>query len=137
MAKNILESVVWNWLVRTPSTRRAVAELHENAHRMRGALLSGSVDGVADELATYMRLKRTIDAGCCPPSSDALLTRWKSKLSAACFAGAGGGGFMLLIAKDAQRAEALRQDIQRHPQHPRARAFPFEVDPIGLRCAVL
>ena len=44
---------------------------------------------------------------------------------------------MLLIAKDAQRAEALRQDIQRHPQHPRARAFPFEVDPIGLRCAVL
>ncbi len=137
MAKNILESVVWNWLVRTPSTRRAVDALHQNAARMCTALRGASVDDVAEELAFYMRQKRVLDKGCCPPSFDALTSRWKSKLSAACFAGAGGGGFMLLVAKDASRAEALRQDIARHPQHPRARAFPFEVDPVGLRCAVL
>lgn len=137
MAKNILESVVWNWLVRTPSTRRAVEALGENAQRMRLALQGSSVDAVAEELAFYMRQKRILDAGCCPPAFDALAARWKSKLSAACFAGAGGGGFMLLIAKDERRAEAMRQDIAKHPQHPRARAFPFEVDPVGLRCAVL
>ncbi|MSR41817.1 MAG: hypothetical protein EXS10_07965 [Phycisphaerales bacterium] len=137
MAKNILETVVWNWLIRKPSARRAVEELQHNARRMRSALRAGSVDDVVEELALYMRLKRTLDEGCCPPMFDALSARWKSKLAAASFAGAGGGGFMLLIAKDAKCADALRADIARTPQHPRARAFPFEVDPVGIRCAVL
>jgi hypothetical protein len=34
-------------------------------------------------------------------------------------------------------AESLRARIERDPPHPRARAFDLEVDPVGLRCAVL
>jgi gamma-glutamyltranspeptidase/glutathione hydrolase len=49
----------------------------------------------------------------------------------------GGGGFMLLVARSAMAAESLRARIERDPPHPRARAFDLEVDPVGLRCAVL
>jgi galactokinase/mevalonate kinase-like predicted kinase len=137
MAKNILENVVWNWLVHEPSARAAVDGLHANAQRMRSALVDGDVDGFAREIGEYMRLKRLIDPGCCPAVFDALAQRWSRELASWSFAGAGGGGFMLLVARDASRAEAIRASIERDRPHPRARAFDFEVDPAGLRCAVL
>ncbi len=137
MAKNILENVVWNWLVREPSAVKAVERLRANAERMRGALARGDLDATVGELTEYMRRKRQIDPGSCPQSFDDLAERWRKELAAWCFAGAGGGGFMLLVAKDAAAAEALRAKIERDPPNPRARAFDFEVDPVGLRCAVL
>lgn len=137
MAKNILENVVWNWLVREPSAVKAVEKLRANAERMRVALAKGDLDATLAELTEYMKRKRQIDPGSCPQSFDDLAARWKDELAAWCFAGAGGGGFMLLVAKDAAAAEALRDKIERDPPHPRARAFDFEVDPVGLRCCVL
>jgi galactokinase/mevalonate kinase-like predicted kinase len=137
MAKNILENVVWNHLTREPSAVEAVHGLRGNAQRMRDALVAGDGDAFAREVDRYMRLKRQIDPGSSPPMFDALARRWKRELSSWCFAGAGGGGFMLLVARDARAAARLAASIDRDPPHPRARAFPFEVDPVGLRCAVL
>ena len=137
MAKNILENVVWNWLVREPSAVKAVERLRANAERMRTALAAGDLDATVAELTEYMTRKRQIDPGSCPPAFDDLATRWKEDLAAWCFAGAGGGGFMLLVARSAMAAESLRARIERDPPHPRARAFDLEVDPVGLRCAVL
>jgi galactokinase/mevalonate kinase-like predicted kinase len=137
MAKNILENVVWNWLVREPSAVKAIDRLRANAERMRGALASGDLDATVAQVGEYMKRKRQIDPGCCPASTDQLAELWKRDLAAWCFAGAGGGGFMLLVAKNARSAEALRARIERDPPHPRARAFDFAVDPVGLRCAVL
>jgi len=137
MAKNILENVVWNWLVREPSAVRAVERLRSNAERMRGALVAGDLDAFLAELAEYTRRKRQIDPGSCPKAFDDLAALWERDLAAWCFAGAGGGGFMLLVARNERSARALRARIEREPPHPRARAFDFEVDPVGLRCAVL
>ena len=137
MAKNILENVVWNWLSLEPTAVDAIHRLKDNAQSMRSALISGDVEAFAREIAQYMRLKRQIDPGCCPPMFDALAARFKRELAAWSFAGAGGGGFMLLVAKDARRAQALRHSIERDPPHPRARGFDFEMDSVGVRCAIL
>lgn len=137
MAKNILENVVWNHLTQKPAALDAVAGLTKNAADMCEALRRGDSDRFTVELDRYMRLKRQIDPGSAPHMFDELAKRWRQDLAAWCFAGAGGGGFMLLVAKDARSAERLRADITRAPQHPRARAFALEVDQVGLRCAVL
>jgi len=137
MAKNILETVVWNWLVREPSAVRAVERLRSNAERMRGALVAGDLDGFLVELAEYTRRKRQIDPGSCPKAFDDLAALWERDLAAWGFAGAGGGGFMLLVGRNERSARSLRARIEREPPHPRARAFDLEVDPVGLRCAVL
>ncbi len=137
MAKNILENVVWSWLVREPKACRAVERLKKNAERMRDALTRGDFDATQAELSEYMKRKRELDPGSCPKAFDDLTVRWKRELATSCFAGAGGGGFMLLVAKDAMAAESLRSKIERDPPHPRARAFDFEIDTVGLRCAVL
>lgn len=137
MAKGILENVVWNWLSGTATARDAVRRLHANAHAMRGALEEGDVDAVVRELSEYRELKRRMDPGSCTPAFEALAARWRTHLAGWCFAGAGGGGFVLLVAHDARHAARLRADLVRRPPHPRARAFDLEVDAGGLRCAVL
>lgn len=137
MAKGILENVVWNWLSGTATARDTVRRLHANAHAMRGALEVGDVDAVVRELSEYRELKRRMDPGSCTQAFEALAARWRPHLAGWCFAGAGGGGFVLLVAHDARHAARLRADLVRRPPHPRARAFDLEVDAGGLRCALL
>ncbi len=137
LARNILENVVWNWLTRGPEAIEAVRQLHGNAAAMSGALERGEVAAVIDQLNRFRQLKRQLDPGSCTPGFEALAVRWRQHLSGWCFAGAGGGGFMLLVARDADHAEAIRASIERDRPHPRARAFELEVDASGLRCAVL
>ncbi len=137
MAKNILEQVVWNWLRNERAATEAIEHLKRNALRMREALHSGDMDAVVAELTEYRRRKSQIDPGSCPPWLEDIGQRFKRELSAWCFAGAGGGGFTLLIAKSPRHAAALRESIMRERPHPRARVFDFEVDAVGLRCAVL
>ena len=137
MARNILENVVWNHLTQEPAAVDAVRRLHANAANMRESLLAGDCRGFIAELEEYRACKRRIDPGSCPASFDALAEDWRSELATWCFAGAGGGGFMLLVAKDPRSARRLSAAIERRPPHPRARAFGFEPDEVGLRCAVL
>jgi fucokinase len=137
MAKNILENVVWNWLVHEPAAVDSVRRLCGNAERMRAALVAGDVDAVVGEIDEYRECKRLIDPGSCPAVFGELAARWRRELSSWCLAGAGGGGFMLLVARDADAARSLSARIARESPHPRARAFAFEVDAVGLRCAVL
>ena len=137
MAKNILENVVWNWLTHEPAAIEAVRRLHANAERMRAALSAGAVGDAIAEIDAYREAKTMIDPGSCAPWMSELAHGWRRELSAWSFAGAGGGGFMLLVAKSPRAAERMRASIAARPRHPRARAFDFEVDPVGLRCAVL
>ena len=137
MAKNILEQVVWNWLRNEPSAIDAIEKLRSNAERMHDALAHGDIDEVIAQLNEYRLRKCQIDPGSCPLWLEQIGTRFKRDLSAWCFAGAGGGGFMLMIAKSVGHAHLLRRSIALERPHPRARVFDFEVDAVGLRCAVL
>ena len=137
MAKNILENVVWNYLTLDGNAAVSAHLLRENAERMRGALSTGDVEAVLAELDFYRTRKRDIDPGSCPPAFEELASRWSRELSSWCFAGAGGGGFMLLVARDADSAQHLARTIEREKPHSRARSFALEVDAGGLRCAVL
>ena len=51
--------------------------------------------------------------------------------------GAGGGGFILLVAKDAAAARKIRDYLSANPPNPLARFFEFDVDQTGLKVTVL
>jgi galactokinase/mevalonate kinase-like predicted kinase len=137
MAKNILENVVWGWLSHEARAREAVELLAGNARRMRAALAAGDAEASFAEIDAYREAKTLIDPGSCPKWMRELAHGWRRDLTAWSFAGAGGGGFLLVVARSAEAARRLQSRIARNRPHPRARTFPFEVDAAGLRCDIL
>ena len=137
MAKDILETVVGGWLLRDPHRVAAVTALKAGAEAMRAHLLAGDLDGFADRLAEYWRLKRVMDPASTTATIEAMVEPCERDLSAWTLAGAGGGGFMLMVAKDAQAAQRVRDRLHRRPPAPGARVVDLQVSPTGLDVAVL
>lgn len=137
MAKDILETVVGGWLLRDPRRVAAVHGLKLGAEAMRSHLLAGDVDGFAERLAEYWRLKRVMDPASTNQAIEAMVAPVERELAAWTLAGAGGGGFMLLVAKDARAAARIRDRWRRRPPAPGAREVALQVAPSGLDVTVL
>lgn len=132
LARNILQGVVWRWLGGGLRIERIVADLHANAARLRAGLLAGRSEAIAEELAEYWRLKREIDPGATTPAIEAMVEPIAADLSAWSLPGAGGGGFLLLIARDAAASRRIREAFTRRPPHPGGRFHEVSVARRGL-----
>lgn len=137
MAKDILETVVGGWLLRDPHRVAAVTALKAGAEAMRAHLLADDLDGFADRLAEYWRLKRVMDPASTNDAIEAMVEPFERDLSAWTLAGAGGGGFVLMVAKNAQAAQRVRERLHRRPPAPGARVVDLQVSQTGLDVAVL
>jgi len=137
MAKDILETVVGGWLLRDPRRVAAVEGLKAGAEAMRSSLLDGDLDGFAERLAEYWRLKRVMDPASTNDAIEAMIEPVERDLAAWTLAGAGGGGFMLLVAKDARAADRVRDRLRHRPPAPGAREVDLQVAPSGLDVTVL
>jgi len=51
--------------------------------------------------------------------------------------GAGGGGFLFMVTKDAEHTKKIRSILTEEPPNNRARFFDFEIDDGGLKISVL
>jgi galactokinase/mevalonate kinase-like predicted kinase len=137
MAKDILETVVGGWLLRDPRRVAAVEGLKAGAEAMRSSLLDGDLDGFAERLAEYWRLKRVMDPASTNDAIEAMIEPVERDLAAWTLAGAGGGGFTLLVAKDARAADRVRDRLRHRPPAPGAREVDLQVAPSGLDVTVL
>ncbi len=137
MARDILQKVVLRYLARDPEVLRIVDQLKAGAERLKRALDAGDHDALIASVEEYWRLKQQIDPGSTNPQIEALLRPINHELAARLLPGAGGGGFVFMIAKDAAAAQRVRQRLESRPPMPTARFFDFAVDHQGLSVTTL
>jgi fucokinase len=137
MARNILHNVVSGYLARDPRVLQTVSDLKASAAETKEALDAQDIDGFARGLARYWELKKRIDPGSTNAPIEALLASVREETQAALLPGAGGGGFILLLAKSAEAAGRIRRAFEAHPPNAHARFFDFGVDQQGLKVTVL
>lgn len=137
LARNILQNVVGRYLARDPDTLATLARLKADALRMKADLDRGDFDAWTAGVERYWRLKQSIDAGSTNPRIEALLKPINRYLDARLLPGAGGGGFVFMVARDPDAAQRVRATLDRQPPNPHARFFDFSFDPHGLRVTVL
>ena len=137
MARNILHNVVSRYLARDPLVLQTLRELKACAPEAKEALDAQDTDGFARVLAPYWELKKRSDPGSTNAPIEALLRSVAGETQAALLPGAGGGGFIFLLAKNAAAAERIRRTFERHPLNAHARFFDFDVDRQGLKVTVL
>ncbi len=123
VAKNILEQVVADWLSRREEMVAILTQLRSDAYLMRDALGTGDIEQFGNLLTRYWEGKKILNPHTTNPTIDALLKSVSDLCSGYGIAGAGGGGFLVLLAKDV----ASHSQIEERLAHTQAVIYPWQV----------
>ena len=112
LAKNVLQIVVGRYLRRDGRLMAAIAELVALAEEGRRALAMGDLDGLGIVLGKAWQIHQVLDPHCSSAEVDAIFDGISDLCVGGKLAGAGGGGFMGVMAKDPQAAELIRYRLR-------------------------
>jgi len=133
MARNILRKVLAFYKENPHGFAKILVDsLKANAERCAVALRSGDIDAFADCVNAYWRDKKLLDPGSTNERVDAILEQIAPYVSAATLCGAGGGGFMYILAKSSRDAGRIRRLLTQKPPSKHSRFYDFAVDERGL-----
>ena len=133
MARNILRKVLAFYAANPHNIARIVVDaLKDNAVRAFEAVSRMDADGFAEAVDSYWQDKKLLDPGSTNERVEEILERVKDRRPAATLAGAGGGGFMFLLAKSEADAKAVRDELVRNAPTESARFYSFAIDARGM-----
>lgn len=133
LAKGILGEIVRGIFLNSPEHLATLREIGASAYSTSLALERCDYDGLAAAIRNTWRLKQKLDRGTNPPAVQAILSAAGEDLVAAKLPGAGGGGFLLMLARDEDAAIRIRRRLIERPPNRRARFVEFGVSASGLK----
>jgi len=136
LAKNLLRSVMGRWMARDAEMVWIQDEIARLAVVMRDALESGDLTAFGALLSEHWTLNKRMDPGCTNPFIDGLFDAMAPFIVGGKLAGAGGGGFAIVVARDADARHALARALQaRYPGTPVA-IWPCAIAEKGMDVSV-
>lgn len=132
LAKNILQNVVGRYLARDPEAIDAIEQLKVAALEMKEHLDRRDVDAFAQGIERYWTLKKQLDRGATNPGIEQIIQSVRKWCGGVLLPGAGGGGFVFMVAHDADAAARIRKQLTAHPPNELARFFDLGIDATGL-----
>lgn len=133
LAKNILSEIVRGIFLNSPAHLGLIEEIGANAKVAGAAIQQCDYDQLCSAIRNSWRLNQRLDAGTNPPPIAAILESVRDYLAAAKLLGAGGGGYLLMFAKDETAAARIRQQLTANPPNQRARFVSFSLSDTGLQ----
>ena len=132
MAKDLLRQVVSRYLARETATIQVLHSIKTLAVEMSYAMAEGDWKHLGELLDRHWQLNQVLDPNTTNAPINAILDRARPYIHGAKLAGAGGGGFLMLLARDPEAATALRSVLSEGT--PERRAFvPYSIAKEGLR----
>lgn len=133
LAKNILQEIVRQIFLNSPQHLETLAAIGQNAEATFDAIQRCDYGALAVCVDRSWKLNQKLDSGTNPPAVQRLLERVQKHLAAAKLLGAGGGGFLLMFARDESHAQEARRKLTRNPPNPRARFVELNLSTTGLQ----
>jgi galactokinase/mevalonate kinase-like predicted kinase len=137
MAKNILRHIVGRFLDHDPETLHTVEALKQLSVDMKRHLDNRDIDAFGRSIARAWTLNKILDVESTTDEINAILKQIDDYILGAKLLGAGGGGFLFIVAKDQGSKRRIIDHLQQHPPNDRARFFDFQIDSGGLFTSVL
>ena len=135
LAKRILKTIMGKWLSREPTVVRVLGEIQGIAREMRVLLEAGDLERVGQLMRRHWRLNKLLDPHTSNEHIEHVLAAIDGLMCGAKLAGAGGGGYMMIIAKDADAAGALRRRLARLSRDTAGAVVDASVNEEGLSVA--
>jgi galactokinase/mevalonate kinase-like predicted kinase len=133
VAADILREIVRKMFLNERRTLALLDEIGEHARATADALQRQDWAGFAGAVARSWELNQALDAGTNPPAVQAVLDAVRAEVAGAKLLGAGGGGFLLLVAQDADAARRIRAKLTERPPNAKARFVGLSVSATGLQ----
>ncbi len=133
VAHNILAEIVRGIFLNGRRHLEIVDEIRETARFAYDAVLRDDVEGFAEAVGRSWNLNNRLDSGTNVPGVQAILDRCGSDLRSAKLLGAGGGGYLLMIAESAAGARSIREKLASDPPNAKARFVDFSLSETGLQ----
>jgi galactokinase/mevalonate kinase-like predicted kinase len=125
--------IVGKYLARDRVTLRVLDSIRTLAAEMAHAMKEGEWDCLGRQMDRHWQLNRILDPGTSDAPIEALLSDLAPYLAGAKLAGAGGGGFLLLLARGAEEASFLRNRLVSTSCLRNGALYGFYVSEEGLR----
>ena len=133
MARNVLRRVL-GFYADNPHNfgKTLIASVKRGAERAARAAEVGDIEAFSQCVNEYWRDKKLLDAGSTNEAVDDIIDAIRPYASAVSLAGAGGGGFMYILAKSSADARRIRRMLERNPPSRQSRFYTFGIDERGM-----
>ena len=133
MARNVLRRVLAFYADNPHDFGKIlIRSVKDGAERAARAMAAGDVEAFAMCVREYWRDKKLLDAGSTNEKVDDIIDAISPYASAVSLAGAGGGGFMYILAKSVGDARRIRQMLEKSPPSRHSRFYTFGIDGRGM-----
>jgi len=133
LAKRILQEIVRGIFLNSPGHLQIVEAISNNAEKAFNAVQECNYPALIEAIQASWLLNQRLDAGTNPPEIQAILAAISDYLAATKLLGAGGGGYLLMLAKDESAALRIRRKLEANPPNPRARFIQLALSETGLQ----
>ncbi len=133
VAKNILREIVRNMFLNEKNVLNTLQDIKQHAEHTCETIQTADWDSLAAAVAQSWQLNQKLDRGTNPPPIQELLASVQDCIAGAKLLGAGGGGYLLILAKDTDAASRIQRTLRQHPPNDRARFVQPEISTQGIQ----
>ena len=132
-AKHILAEIVQGMFLNSKSHLDILAEMKQHALDMYEAIQLGNFGLFGRLVGKTWEQNKALDAGTNPPAIEAIIHRIREYALGYKLPGAGGGGYLYIVAKDPDAALRIRQILAQDSPNPNARLVEMNLSCKGLQ----
>jgi galactokinase/mevalonate kinase-like predicted kinase len=133
VAKNILAEIVKGMFLNGNQYLSILEEMKHHATKTYEAFQYGDLEKVAIAVGTTWQLNQRLDGGTNTRDTQAIINLISDYITSCKLLGAGGGGYMLIFAKDVAAAADIRRILTTNPLNNRARFVEWNISSQGFK----
>jgi galactokinase/mevalonate kinase-like predicted kinase len=132
-AKGILAEIVRAMFLNSSTHLSLLAEMKRHALDMAEAIQSGDFARYGALIGKSWMQNKALDSGTNPPEVEAIIARIAPYTLGYKLPGAGGGGYLYMVAKEPQAALRIRETLTQQPPNARARFVDMSLSDKGFQ----
>lgn len=132
LAKNLLQNVIRNWYAREENVVKCFKNLILFSYEMKRALLEGDFEKIGELMNVYWEQKKILAPGCEPAGVKEIMDITRPLCHGQLLVGAGGGGFMCILTKEANAKGIIEPALQIHNKHHKLSIHTVKIHMEGL-----
>ncbi|MBS2099829.1 bifunctional fucokinase/fucose-1-phosphate guanylyltransferase [Carboxylicivirga linearis] len=133
VAKNVLQDIVSGMFLNEGQRLRTLQEIKQHAYRTADAIQRYDFEATGKMVRHSWKLNQMLDSGVNTAEVQKIVDQIDDLALGHKLLGAGGGGFMVICAKDPEAAARIKNTLTNNPINDRARFVKMDISQSGFR----